>query len=165
MEDERYLWPEMFRVIAETKPDWVINENVAGSISNGVLLKKIYDLESEGFETQPFLIPGYAIGAYDERYRVLIIANSSSKRRTRILCNHKIEFNEKKGKYEAITLDARGNPFDEFRKRMGEPANFGMDNGISNRVDRLKCLGNAIKPQLVYPIFQAIVDIEIKTCG
>jgi len=76
-EDDRYLWPEMLRVISETKPHWVIGENVAGFVSMG-LDGCISDLEREGYEVQPFIIPACAVNAPHRRDRVWIVANSIS---------------------------------------------------------------------------------------
>jgi len=77
--DDRYLWPEMLRLIREIKPEFVIGENVQGIINlqNGMVLRQVQDqLESEGFEVQCFLIPASGIGAWHQRYRVWIVAHS-----------------------------------------------------------------------------------------
>lgn len=74
--DERYIWPEIFRVIETMRPTWIINENVTGSVSNGVVLSKINDLESEGYRAKAFIIPACSIGAPHKRERVFIVANS-----------------------------------------------------------------------------------------
>ena len=77
--DNRYLWPEMFRLIKEIKPEFVIGENVQGLINlqDGMVLRQVQDqLESEGFEVQCFLIPASGIGAWHQRNRVWIIGHS-----------------------------------------------------------------------------------------
>ena len=77
--DDRYLWPEMFRLIKEIKPEFVIGENVQGiiNIQQGMVLRQVLnDLEGEGFEVQCFLIPAAGIGAWHQRYRVWIVGHS-----------------------------------------------------------------------------------------
>lgn len=83
--DNRYLWPEMFRVIQLYKPEWVIAENVRGltTWNNGMVLEQVCtDLESEGYEVQPLVIPAVAVNAPHRRDRVWIVANATSQRRS-----------------------------------------------------------------------------------
>ena len=59
--DDRWLWPEMFRVIRELKPTWVIAENVRGllTLESGLVFEHCCaDLETEGYEVQTFIIYG-----------------------------------------------------------------------------------------------------------
>ena len=77
--DNRYLWPEMFRVIKEFKPRWIIAENVRGivNIQDGVVFENVCtDLESQGYETQTFIIPAAGVGAPHRRDRVWIVGYS-----------------------------------------------------------------------------------------
>ena len=74
-EDDRYLWPEMVRVIAELRPTWVVGENVAGII-NMALDTVLSDLESQGYATRAFLIPAAGVNAPHQRYRTAIVAYS-----------------------------------------------------------------------------------------
>lgn len=74
--DHRFLWPEKFRIIRAIQPSWVVNENVSGSITNGVLDLKIDDLESEGYTCQAYCIPAESVGALHQRERVWLIAHN-----------------------------------------------------------------------------------------
>jgi len=78
--DDRYLWDEMLRVIRETKPRWVIGENVEGivNINEGMVLRQVLtDLENEGFKSQCIIIPASGIGAWHQRKRIWILAYSN----------------------------------------------------------------------------------------
>ena len=75
-DDDRYLWDETLRVVAETKPRWFVGENVEGiiNIDNGSVLQQIQkDLEAENFEVQCLVIPASGVGAWHQRKRVWII--------------------------------------------------------------------------------------------
>ena len=74
-DDDRYLWPEMLRVIRELKPSWVLGENVPG-IVNLALDTVLSDLEAEGYEVQAFNIPACGVDAPHKRHRIAILANA-----------------------------------------------------------------------------------------
>ena len=82
-EDERYLWGEMLRAIQEIKPKFVIAENVFGitNIDGGLVFEQVcLDLEAEGYEVQPFIIPACAKNAPHRRDRCWFIAYRSGLR-------------------------------------------------------------------------------------
>lgn len=76
-EDDRYLWPEMLRVIRTVRPRWVVGENVFGIInwSEGMVFDKVCsDLEAAGYEVQPYIIPACGVGAPHRRDRCWFVA-------------------------------------------------------------------------------------------
>ena len=74
--DDRYLWPQMLRVIKEIKPAWVVGENVA-AITKMVLDEVLSDLEAIGYTTEAYIIPACAVNAPHRRNRVWIIAHTN----------------------------------------------------------------------------------------
>lgn len=85
-EDDRYLWPEMLRVIRESRPTWIVAENVRGlaTWNDGLVLEGVCsDLEANGYEVQPFCIPACAVGAPHRRERLWFIAHRTSEQQER----------------------------------------------------------------------------------
>ena len=80
-QDPRHVWPEMFRLIQELRPTWVIGENVGGHIKLG-LDTVLENLESEGYSARTFSISASSIGANHKRERVWIMAHSERLGRT-----------------------------------------------------------------------------------
>ena len=240
-EDDRYLWPEMLRVISDLRPAWVVGENVAG-IVNMALDQVCADLESEDYSVQAFIIPACAVDAPHRRDRCAIIGcralerkHNGRGRRTYSLENSdcfrfseqgvlsqqpgrtKLERDGKDVAYpesiglqrerpareqiggarpekaqpegrcdvlsdtdhgsrsmwrnrELSAVEEAGGVWTDHGGRTTEyvtgewwPAEPGVCrvvDGVPNRVDRLKCLGNAVAPPQFYPVFQAIADIE-----
>src|SRR3954447_20544428 len=78
-QDDRFLWPEMLRVIREFHPRWVIAENVRGLLSQerGVVFEQVRaDLEGQAYDVQAFVIPAAGVGAPHRRDRVWIAAHT-----------------------------------------------------------------------------------------
>ena len=80
-EDERHLWPEMLRAIREIAPRWVVGENVYGLVNwnGGLVFHEVQaDLEAEGYQIQPVLLPAVSVNAPHRRDRIWFIAYAKS---------------------------------------------------------------------------------------
>ena len=135
--DDRALWSEMFRVIQEARPAWVLGENVAGIVTME-LDRVLSDLEGEGYAVQPLVIPACAVDAKHRRDRVWIVGHTDG------------SGFEQQWRAEPVRAE-RWEP---------EPPFCRVANGVPRRVDRLKGLGNAIVPQAAYEILRVIAKIE-----
>jgi DNA (cytosine-5)-methyltransferase 1 len=101
--DERYLWGEMLRAIQEIKPKYVIAENVFGitNIDGGLVFEQVcLDLEAEGYEVQPFIIPAVSKNAPHRRDRCWFVAYSKSNGLNQCNCNN--EINTSQGGFNAL---------------------------------------------------------------
>lgn len=79
-EDERHLWPEMLRTIREVQPSYVVGENVRGltNWNGGLVFDEVQaDLETQGYEVLPFLLPACAVNAPHRRDRIWFVAFNS----------------------------------------------------------------------------------------
>jgi DNA (cytosine-5)-methyltransferase 1 len=183
--DDRYLWPEMFRLVRTLRPRWVVAENVYGLITHedGALLDKVYDdLEGEGYEAlPPIVLPACALGAPHRRDRVWIVAHDPVAGQPRSWRHGEQERPpddaERGGEAVADTAGGRLKEQRDDGKAAGEtrPESLSADSwavesdvgrvahGIPRRVDRLRGLGNAIVPQIAELIGRLIVAEESRS--
>jgi len=123
--DDRYLWPEMLRVIREVKPAWVVGENVAGLLSmdgGRVFAGILADLENAGYSTEIYLIPAIGVGAPHRRDRVWIAS-----------CNNSARFNQVKQPGEHAGTAKRARVQSEFSSK-----NFNPPNADVSRLEKRK---------------------------
>jgi DNA (cytosine-5)-methyltransferase 1 len=153
-EDDCWLWPETLRVIGESRPKWLILENVRGltSLNGGVEFENLLlTLEDSDYETRAFLIPACGVDAQHKRERVWIVAHTKSKSDRRSVESRMEAYIKTKGPGE------RG-----YAVWPPEPGVGRLVDGISDRVAKLRAFGNAIVPQVTFQIIKAIKEIENK---
>jgi DNA (cytosine-5)-methyltransferase 1 len=111
--DERHLFPEMLRVIKEVKPSWVVGENVRGLVgwNGGLVFDEVCaDLESQGYEVQPILIPAASVNAPHKRDRIWFVAHSDHKRK----CSQSEYISKENGEVSQWNNDAESSNTDSL---------------------------------------------------
>lgn len=181
--DDRYLWPEMLRVIRELRPHCVVGENVPGiiKIAAGQVVK---DLERAGYHVVVFNFEAASVGAWHRRSRVFFTgladvadtdgeglqggeqhgasaaSEDTRERPSRPPVGERRETirNTLFGGRDRIARRRQLQELADGRCWAAEPDVGRVAHGIPSRVDRLKCLGNAVVPQQAYPIFKALAE-------
>ena len=144
--DERDLWPEMLRVIKESRPAWVLGEN-SPNIRTLALDKIISQLAEIGFACRTYDIPACGVGAWHKRSRYWIVAHNE--------CNDNGRTDRPRWwRGEPQEIAELGIGEDGYWHR--EPSVGRMVYGIPNQSHRLRGLGNAIVPQVAYELMRAI---------
>jgi DNA (cytosine-5)-methyltransferase 1 len=153
------LWFAMWETIRTIRPKYVVGENV-GELSIRGLNEILAGLAEIGYDVEWQDIRGSDVGAPHKRERIWIVAHTKSLRwdyyrKTK-------NGNYKEGSLEQIRemgfTSKRNNGTDFWNPA---PAGaFRMDDGVPNRLDRLKGLGNAIVPQVAFEIFKRIKEVD-----
>lgn len=179
-DDERHLWPEFARIVAELRPRWVVAENVPGIrtiAADGVCA----DLEALGYAVWPCVVGADNAGAPHIRKRVWFVAYGD-----RFRCDGRAPPAGWQARAGAGTQCSGADAADADRARLaqriagdagrarpdGRADAVGIDwwdaepdlgrvaDGVPHRVDRLRCLGNAVVPAVVAAIGAAILHVE-----
>ena len=128
-DDERHLWPEMLRCIQEVQPRWVVGENVRGIVSwnGGMVFEEVCaEMEAEGYEVQPFILPASGVNAPHQRERVWFVAYRNGKR-----CNDRSDNREKR----QVSHDKERSTKKSESKRSGWECRLGKNGKIGNASD------------------------------
>jgi DNA (cytosine-5)-methyltransferase 1 len=180
--DDRDLWGEFARIIREANPRWVVGENVPGLLSSegGRYFGRILaDLAALGFNAEWFCLSAQACGAPHRRERLFIVAHANSKRQQernaatrsgdlghntrRIDQGWRENVGHANSQWQLQSQRCKRNFWGWARDASwwsSEPDVGRVAYGVSASVDRLRCLGNAVVPQVAYVIGKRIMEAE-----
>ena len=184
--DGRWLWGEFARIIRQVKPRWVVAENVTGLLSANsgrAFAEVLRDLAQIGYNAVWNVFPAGGqggVGAPHRRERIFIIAKKITdtndkrvKRRKRLALvqdgrdSDRIrstladtDSTQRKRNSSSVRISEKHSDISCSSWWEVEPDVGRVANGIPNRMDRLKALGNAVVPQVAKQIGEMIMEIE-----
>lgn len=139
------LFYELMRVIRLVRPRFIVLENVAAILANG-LDTVLGELAEAGFDAEWACVPASALGACHQRDRWWLVAYSNNKRSQGL--RQKLELSQSSREIPFTWCHQPRMPESDWRCFVSEPLLRRGDDGLSHRVDRLKSLGNAVVPQV-----------------
>lgn len=145
--DESGLWWEMFRIMQHLLPRWVLVENTGGVSRWAGEIQRC--LEGCGYTVSIQTLTAHSIGAPHERRRMFFIANRDGKR---------LEVTREVGPSKDTENPWASSPRGAWGKNQSRTSR--MDDGIPNRMDRIKCCGRAVVPKVAYEIGRAIIEAD-----
>lgn len=170
------LWNEYVRIIRELRdagnpPRFVVVENVPALRFRG-LDRVLGDLAESGYDAVWDCIPAQAVRSPQRRDRIFVVARSVSDTHSN---NLRDRAEREKGGRNHLQGVRGSQPIDDgkdwsmagsFQRSLGRPAPWPAlggicrsSHGVPNRLDRLRCLGNAVVPQVAEVIGRVVVDL------
>lgn len=143
------LWGEMARIIGEVRPYYAYIENSPMLTIRG-LDRVLCDLASLGFDARWGVISAAYVGADHKRERIWIVAHNASNRlEGRDYGDTERQRNSTPGPVARL---CEGKVFDD----LPSPDAFGAANGMAEKLDRLKAIGNGQVPQCAAAAFRIL---------
>jgi len=157
--DPRHLWPRFAECLRVVRPRFALLENVTGHLSLGFGDVQA-DLAALGYNAKWDCIPAAAVGAPHLRDRIFVIATRQpAVGDTYDARNRTSQHDDYRNRSSSVEIGQWPRPFDRFSRSSqivakrehwwkSEPRVGRVADGIPNRMDRLRGLGNAVVPQV-----------------
>ncbi len=147
------LFFSFMELVCQVRPQYVLLENVKALLARG-MGEVLGELSESGYDAEWDVISAASVGALHLRERVFIVANTKS---IYGLWNTKRQSQSKPFQFRRSCLSQRKTTRGENYWRI-EPNMGRVAHGVPSRVDRLKCLGNAVVPQVAEYIGQLLKE-------
>ena len=162
--DERWLWPEFVRCLGVLRPRYVLVENVPGLLTANdgrAFADLLRDMAASGYDAEWDCIPAAAVGAPHRRDRLWLVAYAESSQDVSDTDYAASTRQRKDSRQVFIKPESTGFNGGSSEGWWTTEPNVGrVADGIPHRVDRLKCLGNAVVPQVVEWIGHQILNVH-----
>lgn len=164
------LWGEMFRVIRDVRPQYVLAEN-SPALSFRGFERILCDLSEIGYNAEWQCLYGYQFGSRDKRGRMYVIAYSDQNPMGSMgsIFQSISRFQDAKewGQiWNSFELDTKAMVFEKYgwgysrQELTAEPLLCGKSDAIPYQLDRLEALGNAVKPIIARYLFWCIKEYD-----